>query len=565
MNKPMAMYESEQTWQTLPWKKFERDVYKLQKRIYTASQSGDHQTVHRLQRLLITSWGAKCIAVRKVTQDNRGRKTAGVDGIKSLTPPQRILLAKNLKVNGTAQPVRRILIPKPGKTEKRPLSIPTIRDRATQTLVKLALEPEWEAKFEPNSFGFRLGRSARDAVQAIWTSTNRLKKFVLETDIAKCFDEIDHEYLLKKLNTFPLFRRQIKAWLEAGIMQGSELFPSEAGVPQGGSISPLLANIALHGMEQHIEQKFGHSYPKINGKEVHYTPARLIRYADDLVILHARKEVIEQAKEELNHWLQPIGLRLKPEKTFIKAIDEGIDFLGYSIKAYNQGKYTSGKTTRGGTLGFKVLVQPSEESVKRHKHELKTLVQKHLGSTQAALIAEVNSLVRGWCNYYRSVNSCKCFETLSYYQFRLLYRWALRRHPKKGKYWIVRKYWNPDGNGGKWIFADKIHDTTVEIFRHEDTELVTKYVQVKGDRSPFDGDYLYWASRLGHHPMVPPIHAKLLKKQKSKCALCNLPFLELEDREIDHIIPLSQGGRRVNSNIQLAHKRCHHQKTAQER
>ena len=216
------MYE----WQDLPWKKIERAVFKLQKRIYQASQRGDTKAVHKLQRLLISSWSARCLAVRRVTQDNRGKNTAGVDGVKSLTPPERLQPGSNAEIAQTARPVRRVWIPKPGKVEKRPLGIPTISNRAEQALAKLALEPEWEARFEPNSYGFRPGRSAHDAIEAIFKTICLQAKYVLDADIAACFDRISHSAVLAKLQTFPAMRRAVRAWLKAGVMDGDNLFPT---------------------------------------------------------------------------------------------------------------------------------------------------------------------------------------------------------------------------------------------------------------------------------------------------------------------------------------------------
>src|SRR5919199_6086957 len=241
-------------WHLINWRKLERRVYKLQKRIYRASNRGDVKAVRRLQKTLMKSWSARALSVRRVTQDNTGKKTAGVDGIKSLSPAARLKLVNNLKMGSNVSPTRRVWIPKPGTEEKRPLGIPTMKDRALQALVKLALEPEWEARFEPNSYGFRPGRSCQDAIKQIFTVISQKAKYLLDADIAKCFDRIDHEVLLNKLNTFPTIRRQIRAWLKAGVMDGKQLFETSEGTPQGGVISPLLANIALHGMEERVRQ-----------------------------------------------------------------------------------------------------------------------------------------------------------------------------------------------------------------------------------------------------------------------------------------------------------------------
>jgi RNA-directed DNA polymerase len=253
-------------WRSINWKKLERRVFKLQKRIYRASERGDIKALRKLQKMLMKSWSAKTLAVRRVTQDNQGKKTAGVDGVKSLTPKQRLDLVSKLHLGTKASPTRRVWIPKPGTEEKRPLGIPTMKDRALQALVKLALEPEWEARFEPNSYGFRPGRSCHDAIGAIFLSIKHKAKYVLDADIAKCFDRINQRKLLHKLNTFPTMRRQIKSWLKAGVMDGKELFPTSEGTPQGGVISPLLANIALHGMEYRIKQYVSSIKPKVPPK-----------------------------------------------------------------------------------------------------------------------------------------------------------------------------------------------------------------------------------------------------------------------------------------------------------
>ena len=326
-------------WRALPWRTLGRDVFKLQKRIFTAARRGDTKTVHRLQRLLTKSWAARCLAVRKVTQDNRGKRTAGVDGVRFLSAAGRLELARHLTIHPRGHPLRRIWIPKPGRAEPRPLGIPTLGERASQTLARLALEPEWEARFEPNSYGFRPGRSAHDAIEAIFTGICKKPKYVLEADIAACFDRLDHTVLLAKLGTYPTLRRAIRGWLKAGLWDGTAWWPTEAGTPQGGPLSPLLANVALHGLETAIRTAF----PKdlyANGQVRWGWRPLVVRYADDFVVLHEDRAVIEQTRQLAAQWLAELGLELKPEKTGISHTLEpvdgrvGFDFLGFEVRQY---------------------------------------------------------------------------------------------------------------------------------------------------------------------------------------------------------------------------------------
>jgi RNA-directed DNA polymerase len=404
----MQMYRYEQ----LPWETIERRVFKLQKRIYQASQRGDVKTVHQLQKLLMKSWSAKCLAVRRVTQDNQGKKTAGVDGVKSLNPKQRMILVRELKLIPNAKPVRRVWIPKPGTEEKRGLGIPVMYDRALQALVKLALEPEWEAKFEPNSYGFRPGRSCHDAMSAIWIGINKQDKYVLDADIAKCFDRINHKALLNKLSTTPTLRRVIKAWLKAGVMEKETLFPTEEGSPQGGVISPLLANVALHGLETAVRDGFPGA-KTIQGKRIDNWKPLVIRYADDFIVLHRDQTVIKEAKQRASRWLTEMGLELKPSKTRITHTlhdyegNRGFDFLGWNIRQYPVGKTHAGKT--GGPashrLNFKTIIKPSDEAIQRHLLKIKEVIQKHQSHKQEFLIGALNRVIRGWCNYHRKVSA----------------------------------------------------------------------------------------------------------------------------------------------------------------
>jgi RNA-directed DNA polymerase len=482
------MYE----WKDINWRKAERCVFKLPKRIFKASQRGDVKLVHKLQRLLLKSWYAKLIAVRRVSQDNQGKKTPGVDGIKSLTPKQRMALVNNLKLGNKSKPTRRVWIPKPNTDEKRPLGIPTMYERALQALVKLALEPEWEAKFEPNSYGFRPARSAHDAIGAIYISINKKPKYVLEADISKCFDKINHQKLLTKLQTYPKLRQQIKAWLKSGVMDGKNLFPTHEGTPQGGVISPLLANIALHGMEERVKQ---YARTLKGNKSKNEQALTLIRYADDFVILHEDLKVIKECQEILKQWLAEMGLELKPSKTRISHTLEtyddyvGFDFLGFNIRQYQVGKHHGAKSSKGVKLGFKTLIKPRAEKVKSHLKKLGEVVNSQKSSPQVALIKRLNPIIRGWSNYYSSVVSSKTFTDCDYYFFEKLKRWAYRRHPMKNKTWIMRKYWHTEGKDN-WVFSTREGKNPFKLARHLDTKIV-RYVKVKGDKSPYDGDLIY--------------------------------------------------------------------------
>ena len=549
-------------WNQVNWRKLEHKVYKLQKRIFQASQRGDVKALRRLQKTLMKSWSAKVLAVRRVTQDNTGKKTAGVDGVKSLSPAARLKLVNNLKLGSKVSPTRRVWIPKPGTEEKRPLGIPTMEDRALQALVKLALEPEWEARFEPNSYGFRPGRSCQDAVEAIFSSINKKPKYVLDADITKCFDRIDHEALLNKLNTFPTIRRQIRAWLKAGVMDDMQLFPTSEGTPQGGVISPLLANIALHGMEERIKQ-FAETLPTKSGKgkRDNRRSLSLIRYADDFVILHEDITVVQRCKEIISEWLKGMNLELKPSKTRLahtlnqyEQENPGFDFLGFKIQQFPVGKYHSKQ-------GFKTIITPSKQKQKVHYDQIASVIKAHKAAPQAVLISHLNPIIRGWANYYATVVSKVAYSDIDDLMYQKLRAWSKHRHPLKNGEWVAKKYWHPI-NGDNWVFATKKEGSTpLRLLDHADTPIV-RHIKVKSESSTYDGNLVYWSTRMGKNPEMPSKVSKLLKKQKGKCTHCGLFFRENDVMEIDHRIPKSQGGKDSYENWQLLHRHCHDTKTA---
>lgn len=559
MNTSNASLKTTKEWRDINWAKVQRKVFKLQKRIFQAVKSGQKAKARKLQKLLMKSHYAKLLAVRKVTQDNRGKKTAGIDGVTVIKDYQRMKLVSNLEIEGyKSKALRSVWIPKPGRKEKQPLGIPTIQDRAMQALVKLALEPYWEAQYEGTSYGFRPGRSAHDAIERIYKAIRLGEKYVLDADIAQCFDKINHDYLLSKLDCPKDIRQLIKQWLKAGVLDNGVFDKTEAGTPQGGVISPLLANIALDGMIRDVSQSFG--------KADRYQP-RIIRYADDFVVIHNDLKVILQCKTLISHWLERVGLELKPEKTRIchtlKEIDidgniskPGFDFLGFNIRSYPVGKHHSDKQTRyGNLLGFKTLIKPSEKAIKAHREAIKKVIRTHRTAPQAALIKKLNPIIRGWCNYYSSVASNDTFKTEDYMVWQMLRAWTVAR-TGRANYENLRNYYS-HGTYGHWTFQ------TADGFvlqKHAYTHIV-RHTLVQPEASPYDGNWTYWIKRRGSYPDTPKSVSKLIRRQKGYCNHCGQSFTPDDVVEIDHIIPKSQGGKDEYKNLQLLHRHCHDAKT----
>jgi len=542
-------------WHHIPWRKLEIAVLKLERRIFKASQAGDVRRVHRLQKLLLKSRAARLLAVRRVTQDNQGKHTAGIDGIKSLAPHQRQALADNLGKLPIGSPTRRVWIPKPGRDEERPLSIPTLHDRALQALVKLALEPEWEARFEPNSYGFRPGRSVQDAIGAIFIAIEKQPKYALDADIAKCFDRIDQAALLRKLKTCPTLNRLVKAWLKAGVLDNNVFVATKTGTPQGGVLSPLLANIALHGLEEYIRTQFPvrtRRSPEQPGRQLHWQP-QVIRYADDLIVLHRDRTVIEHCRHLTQEWLKGIGLELSEQKTRIAHTLEktggeaGFNFLGFSVRQHQASKYN---TSRG--RGVKTLIRPTTEAVKRHWAKLSEIISQNKAAKQVNLIGVLNPLSAGWANYYSAVVSTKTFHLLDHRLYEKLRRWAFFRHPRKGRRWVVRRYWDTTP-GKSWDFRDREGPT---LNQHTHVPIV-RHVKVRGEASLYDGNWSYWAARRGRYPGVSRRLAALVKKQEGRCEACRLFFKPEDLIEIHH----RNGNRYENRYLNLAavHRHCHDQ------
>ncbi len=424
-------------------------------------------------------------------------------------------------------------------------------DRAHQALVKLALEPEWEARLEPNSYGFRPGRSAHDAIQAIFGAICKKDKYVLDADIQGCFDNIAHRPLLDKLHTYPAMRRTIKGWLKAGVLNSGTWEPTERGSPQGGVVSPLLALIALHGLETAITSAF----------LVRDQP-QVVVYADDFVVLHPTRAGVEKAQRIAEGWLGGMGLHLKASKTRIghtlHALDgrAGFDFLGFSIRHYPTGKTRLGRDGRA-PRPYKMLIRPSAEAVKRHHQALRAVIRAHKAASQLTLLVALNPVIRGWTLYYRAVVAKRIFASCDYRLMASLVHWAGRRHGHKSAGWVFGKYWRRSARGRlEFSTPDGLH-----LVHHADMP-IRRHVKVRGTASPYDGNLVYWAQRLRDHPLTTGRMAILLKRQRGVCAGCGLLLTDRDSIEVDHVVPRSRGGSHDLTNMQALHRHCHDRKSA---
>src|SRR6266516_1895448 len=400
-------------WERVDWCHHEEQVRRLRGRIFQAVRDGDWPRARSLQRLMLRSWSNTLVSVRQVTQRNTGRRTAGIDGLVALTSQARAEMAVRVHASigsHRPSPVRRVFIPKAGdKAKMRPLGIPVLADRCHQARVKHALEPEWEARFEPRSYGFRPGRGCHDAIESLFNTLcgKSARVWILDADLASAFDKISHEHLLGMLGGFPA-KGMIAGWLRAGIFEAGKGFaPTGEGTPQGGVISPLLLNIALHGLEEAAGVRYRTG---AHAEEVTGTSPTLTRYADDLVVCCHSRQQAEQVKAKLAAWLALRGLAFNEAKTRIVRLDaEGFDFLGFHLRRYPNGK---------------LLIKPSVTAIKRIRKRLAREFRALRGANVAAVLAKVNPIIRGWVAYYRTVVSSRVFGALTDYLWKLTYKWA---------------------------------------------------------------------------------------------------------------------------------------------
>ena len=536
-------------WQDIDWCRNIKAIKDLRQQIFRASQCGDHKKLRSLQRLALKSRANAEMSVRQVTQINAGRKTPGVDGQVALTPDERTELVKDLLQDHIwqARPARRVYIPK-ANGKQRPLGIPTIADRCRQAMVKNALEPEWEARFEPCSYGFRPGRSCHDAIGRIFRIClpNSRKPWVVDADIKGAFDNISHDAVLTALEGFPA-KELVKQWLKAGVMEKGVFSATDKGTPQGGVISPLLANIALNG----IEQAVGVTYYERENHTVVKSKRVVVRYADDFVIFAETKADAQKALQDVSDWLKGRGLEISSEKTEIRTLTDGFDFLGFTIRHYRE--IGSGKP--------KLLIMPSKKSVKALKDRLKQEWQGLLGHPASAIWLRLNPILTGWGNYYRHVVSQKTYSKIDHFNHIKLLKWLKRTHPQKSRAWMKWAYfgrikWDRQDN---WIFGNprtgghltKLCWTPIE-----------RHVLIKHGVSPDDPTLSeYWEKREKKkvETLSTVRHKKLSYRQKGYCPLCKGTLFNGEKLNIHHRIPKASGGTDTLDNLALLHHTCHKQ------
>ena len=538
----LACAPSGVAWDGINWADVQRHVRRLQTRIVKSTQAGRHNKAKALQWLLTHSFSGKALAVKRVTE-NKGKNTPGVDKETWKTSRAKTNAIGSLKRRGySALPLRRVLIPKKnGKT--RPLGIPVMRCRAMQALHLLALEPVAETTADMNSYGFRPERSTADAGAQCFVCLAQKAgaQWVLEADIKACFDQISHEWMLANISMDKVI---LQKWLKAGYVYQNELFPTNAGTPQGGIISPVAANMTLDGLEAMLAEKF----PKAKQRGL---KMNMVRYADDFIITGNSKEWLEnEVKPVVVAFLAERGLILSPDKTKITHIKEGFDFLGWNIRKYNDGK---------------LLMKPSKTNVKAHLDKIREVIKGNKTAKQANLIGLLNPILRGWANYHRHVVAKKTFARVDSYVWSMLWRWAVRRHPNKGARWVKDRYFKTQGSRN-WVFAatEKNEDgsrRTITLLKETDTP-IQRHIKIKGDANPHDAKWeAYFEARWGKKMLNSPRgRAKLYRvwlRQDGLCPTCQEPLTKGTPWDTRFIVKRTEGGSDAASNLQLHHPKCH--------
>ncbi len=533
-------------WHKTKWAKCHREVRRLQARIVKATQEGRWGKVKALQWLLTHSHSGKAIAVKRVTE-NTGKKTPGVDGQTWPTPEAKSLAVLSLKRRGYRPlPLRRVYIPKSNGKE-RPLGIPTMKDRAMQALNLLALEPISENTADRNSYGFRPERSTADAREQCFNTLSKpwSAQWILEGDIKGCFDNISHQWMLEHI---PTDRVVLEKWLKAGYVYKNGLFPNEAGTPQGGIISPTLANMTLDGLESKLEETFG----KRESRKAKSNQVNLVRYADDFIITARTKELLEdEVKPLVIEFLKERGLTLSEEKTRVTHVSKGFDFLGWNCRKYDG----------------KLLIKPSKKNSKVFLDGIRDVMKGNKQARQENLIGLLNPKIRGWANYHKGAVAKETFSKVDKEIWKTLWQWAERRHPNKGKRWIKVRYFRTERNRN-WVFAASVKTAegetrTVRLVKASDTK-IQRHVKIRGDANPYDPKHeTYFEDRLGWK-MKGSVSGeirwlRLWWSQDKECPMCKEKITEETGWNVHHIVSKAEGGKDISSNLVMLHPNCHRQ------